>query len=135
VYLFVSVTLLLCGCSHKQDDSKLPQSNATYQQVNSDVGCDSKNSDERKKDVFEARYKDHWMKWRGTIVLADSNVMALSMTDKGTQDLRVNLAQKGAGYNHKKGEVVTLSFLLKTQASCTLPFFGEDATIVPSGRS
>ncbi|HEX2966120.1 MAG TPA: hypothetical protein VHO84_10050 [Syntrophorhabdaceae bacterium] len=128
--LFLAATLAFSGCSHRQDTSKLPQSSATYQQVNSDVGCDSRNSDERKKDIFETRYRDHWMRWRGMIVLADSNVMALNMSGKDTQELRVNLAEKGAGYNFKKGQFVTLKFLLRAQASCTLPFFGEEASVI-----
>lgn len=127
--LLLIALFVLNNCS-SENLSALPESSATYEALNAEVGCGSKYSDDKKKDVFESRYKDHWMTWRGEIVLADSDDISLNIDGKGTQDLQVDLADKQAGYNLTKGTFVTVRFLMKTSGGCILPFSGDHATIV-----
>ena len=107
-----------------------PESNATYAQVNADIGCKSTYSDEKKDDIFKAKYKDRWLTWSGEVVLLESGEASLNVDHVGTQDLRVEFADKTAGYNLVKGSELKVRFLMKRAGGCFLPFGGEKATVV-----
>ncbi|KWS64109.1 hypothetical protein BKM20_25095 [Pseudomonas avellanae] len=107
-----------------------PESTATYAQVNADVGCKSTYSDQKKDDIFKAKYKDHWMTWSGQIVLLESDEVSLNIDRVGTQDLKVEFADKAAGYNLAKGGELKVRFLMKSAGGCFLPFSGREATVV-----
>lgn len=106
------------------------ESTATYAQVNADVGCKSTYSDQKKDDIFNAKYKDHWMTWSGQIVLLESDEVSLNVDHVGTQDLKVEFADKAAGYNLAKGNELKVRFLMKSAGGCFLPFGGREASIV-----
>lgn len=107
-----------------------PESTATYAQVNADVGCKSSYSDQKKDDIFNAKYKDHWMTWSGQIVLLESDEVSLNVDHVGTQDLKVEFGDKAAGYNLAKGSELKVRFLMKSAGGCFLPFGGREATVV-----
>ncbi|MFJ4352746.1 zinc ribbon domain-containing protein [Pseudomonas sp. NPDC089428] len=107
-----------------------PDSTASYAQVNAEVGCKSTYSDQKKDDIFNAKYKDHWMTWSGEVVLLDSDEASLNVDGIGTQDLRVTFADKKAGYDLSKGSPLKVRFLMKSAGGCFLPFGGKEATIV-----
>ena len=107
-----------------------PESNATSAQVNADIGCKSTYSDEKKDDIFKAKYKDHWFTWSGEVVLLESGEASLNVDHVGTQDLKVEFADKNAGYNLVKGSELKVRFLMKRAGGCFLPFGGERATVV-----
>jgi hypothetical protein len=107
-----------------------PESTATYAQVNADVGCKSTYSDQKKDDIFKAKYKDRWMTWSGEVTLLESDEASLNVDHVGTQDLRVDFADKAAGYNLAKGSELKVRFLMKSAGGCFLPFGGEKATVV-----
>ncbi|HDS1772852.1 TPA: zinc ribbon domain-containing protein [Pseudomonas putida] len=107
-----------------------PESAATYSQVNAQVGCKSTYSDQKKDDIFNAQYKDHWMTWSGEIVLLESDQVSLNVDGIGTQDLQVDFADKNAGYDLAKGEQLKVRFLMKSAGGCFLPFGGKQATVV-----
>jgi len=107
-----------------------PESSATYVQVNGEVGCKSSYSDQKKDDIFKAKYKDHWMTWSGQIALLESDEVSLNVDHIGTQDLKVDFADKQAGYNLSKGSELKVRFLMKRAGGCFLPFGGEKATVV-----
>lgn len=107
-----------------------PESDATYAQVNAEVGCKSTYSDQKKDDIFNAEYKDRWMTWSGKVVLLDSDQVSLNVDGIGTQDLQVDFADKNAGYDLAKGRQLTVRFLMKSAGGCFLPFGGREATVV-----
>nr|WP_319527633.1 hypothetical protein [Pseudomonas laurentiana] len=109
---------------------RYPESTATYAQVNAEVGCKSTYSDQKKDDIFNAQYKDHWMTWKGEVVLLDSDEASLNVDGVGTQDLKVTFADKQAGYDLAKGTQLKVRFLMKSAGGCFLPFGGREATIV-----
>ncbi len=125
---FAVAALALSGCS-SEDPSSYPNSSASYEELNSEVGCDSKYSDDKKDDIFKSRYKNHWMTWRGEVVLAEADEASLNIDGKGTQDLAVDFADKKAGYNLTKGKVITVRFVMKHAGGCFLPFSGDFASI------
>lgn len=110
-------------------EEKYPDSSATYNDVNSEVGCASKYSDQKKEDIFEGEFKNRWMVWTGVVVLADADDVSLNVDGIGTQDLQVDFLDKGAGYNLKKGQKVKVRFLMTSAGGCFLPFSGDYAVI------
>ncbi|BBH44842.1 hypothetical protein KU43P_13190 [Pseudomonas sp. KU43P] len=110
-------------------DEKYPESSALYEEVNSAVGCGSKFSDQKKKDIFDRDYKNHWMTWRGVVALADADDVSLNLDGVGIQDLQVDFLSKGAGYDLKKGDKIQVRFLMSTAGGCFLPFWGDYAVI------
>ena len=112
-----------------ENPSKYLNSKATYEEVNAEVGCNSKYSDDKKNDIFDSYYKNHWMTWQGEVVLAKSNNASLNIDGKGIQDLSVDFADKKAGYDLVKGSVITVKFVMRRVGGCILPFSGDNATI------
>ena len=125
---FMVAILALSGCTSEEPTS-YPSSNVSYQELNSEVGCGSKYSDDKKDDIFNSRYKNHWMTWRGEVFLAEADEASLNIDGKGTQDLAVDFADEKAGYNLIKGNVITVRFVMKYAGGCFLPFSGDFATI------
>ena len=129
LWVVVAMGFFSGGCS-SEDPSSYPVSSASYRELNSEVGCDSRYSDDKKNDIFESRYKDHWMTWSGEVLLAESDETSINIDGKGTQDLQVYFEDPQAGYNLMKGQNITVKFVMKQVGGCFLPFSGEHATIV-----
>ena len=126
--LILMTLLTLISCS-SEDTSSYPLSSASYAELDSEIGCYSKYSDNKKEDIFNTLYKNHWMTWAGEVVLAEADNVSLNIDSKGTQDLRVDFADKNAGYNLKKGDMIKVKFIMKTAGGCFLPFSGKQAII------
>jgi len=108
-----------------------PVSNAGFEQVSGEVGCRSKNGDEKKADIFNSLYKDHMVTWSGTVseggkekvmVKADSLTLA--------SDFYVTLKAGQSAYDLQKGQPITVRFVLTKQAGCFLPFYGDEGVIL-----
>jgi len=107
-----------------------PLSNAAYSQVNAAVGCDSKYSDNKKEDIFNSKYKNHWLTWKGKIQLLESEGASINLDGFGTSDVRVKFADPSAGYNLNVDDFIKVRFLMKRAGGCFLPFFGEKAVVL-----
>jgi len=103
---------------------------SSYKEVDDAVGCNSKFSDEKKKDIFNSRYKHKYFIWSGEIALLESDEASLNIDGFGTQDLRVEFANEKAGYDLTKGERIKVKFRLTSPGGCFLPFGGDNAEIV-----
>jgi uncharacterized protein YxeA len=130
ILIFVCLGFFYCTTEDQKPEDNYLHSNASYEELENTVGCDSKYSDDRKRDVFNNQYKNHWMIWTGEVVLVDADSVSLNIDGKGTQDLSVDFASKGLGYNLLKGQVITVKFLMKSAGGCILPFGGEQAVIL-----
>lgn len=117
------------GCS-SEDPTKYPSSIASYAQLNDEVGCDSKYVDEKKNDIFNSAYLNHWMTWKGQVFLAEANELYLNLDGKGIQDLHVTFYDSMGGYDLLKNQIITVKFLMKSAGGCILPFEGTQAIIV-----
>lgn len=133
MWFMAIIVLITIGACKKNDAEKTEYifSGASYKELNSEIGCDSKYSKAKKRDIFNSRYKNHWMVWEGKVVLSDADSVSLNCDGKGIQDLTVTLANKNAGYDLMKGNYITVKFLMKSTGGCILPFGGEKATIYP----
>lgn len=105
-------------------------SSATYDELNSQVGCKSKYSDDKKEDIFNENYRNKWMEWKGEIVLLEAGKASLDTDGRGTQDLSVRFEDESAGYDLRKGSTATVRFLMKSAGGCFLPFSGEKAQVI-----
>jgi rhodanese-related sulfurtransferase len=122
--LLISFVVVICGCS-----SEVPYCTASYEDLNTEVGCGSTYSDFVKDGFFKSRYKNHRMTWSGEVVLAKADNVSLNIDGKGARNLQVTLANKMAGFSLVKGNFITVSFVMKKRGGCSVPFFGEKATI------
>jgi len=122
--LLVLFVVVIGGCS-----PEIPFNNASYEDLNTEVGCGSSSSAYNKIGIFNSRYKNHRMTWSGEVLLAKADSILLNINGNGTQDLQVNLANKLAGYTVRQGDFITVSFVMKKMGNCSLPFYGEKATI------
>ena len=117
-----------------EEDKKIAEETGyasyTYSDVNNDVGCKSTYSKEKRKDIFNDKYKNIWLKWRGEIMQVSSDKVSLNIDNFGLQDLRVTFENKGDGYDLREEQFITVRFSMKSIGGCFLPFGGERATIV-----
>jgi major membrane immunogen (membrane-anchored lipoprotein) len=133
--VLISLALLSSCSSQDQSDqsmvatSTLPSSSASYDQVSKEVGCESHFIDEKKADIFNTRYRNHWMTWSGKVIIADPESVSLDMNGKGIHELQVRFADPKAGYDILIGSTVTVHFLMTGHGGCYLPFSGGYATI------
>ncbi len=107
-----------------------PTSNATYSQISTEIGCESKYSEDKKEDIFKSKYKNHWMTWTGVVVLPEADSTSLNVDNFGTQDLSVDFTDKRAGYHLTEDSVITVKFLMNRAGGCFLPFSGKQAVIL-----
>ena len=123
-FLLILFVVVIGGCS-----SEIPYNSASYDDLNTEVGCSSNSNDYTKAGIFNSRYKNHRMTWSGEVLRAKAETISLNISGKGTQDLQVTLANKLAGYTVTHGDFITVNFVLKKMGNCSLPFSGEKATI------
>ena len=121
LFLFVVIS---GSCS-----SEVPQSSASYEELNTEVGCGSTFDNTKKKAIFKSHYRNHRMIWSGEVLLATADTVLMTIDGSGSQNLQVNLTNKMAGYTLKKGNFITVSFVMKKMGDCYLPFSGEIGVI------
>ena len=124
--LFATV---LAGCS-SEEPAKYPNSLVTYADLDKEVGCDSKFVDDKKNDIFNSSYANHWMTWKGQVFSAEANEVSLNLDGKGLQDLHVIFADSKGGYDVLKDQIITVKFVMKSAGGCILQFEGTQAVIV-----
>ncbi|MEZ4330442.1 MAG: hypothetical protein R3F35_01715 [Myxococcota bacterium] len=125
----VLATILACTPPEAEDPASYPTSDASYSEVDAEVGCASKFSDDKKDDLFRTKYRNHWMTWTGEVLLAEADNASLNLDGVGTQDVQIDFADERAGYELLKGQRITVKFVMKTAGGCFLPFSGEFGTI------
>lgn len=102
----------------------------SYQQMDQQVGCDSKYSDDKKEAIFDQNYKDHTFTWSGTVERVSGGDVAVKvLPDTFSYDFAVKLADESAAFNLEKGQRVTIKFVLREQGGCFLHYRGDSGVI------
>lgn len=131
----LTVIGVMIGESDKTGSStsnKLPEygySSASYREVDGQVGCKSKYSDDKKDDLFKELYLNNWMTWKGRVVLLEAGKVSIDL-DGGTQDLSVKFEDPNAGYNLSKGTLLEVQFVMRSAGGCFLPFSGDKGIVL-----
>lgn len=131
-FLVIAIATALIACE-KQELSDYPQSLVSYQEFVEEVGCDNPYTDKHAKDIFNEKYRDHLMIWTGKVLEPKANSVVLDMNGHllaKKKHVRLNFAEKGAGYSLKKDDVITVKFLIKHRGGCILPVRGKYAQII-----
>ena len=124
ICLMISSVMMSGGCS-----SEVPQSSASYGELNTEVGCGSTIDNTQKKALFKSEYRNHRMIWSGEVLHAAADTVLLNIDGSGTPNLQVRLTNRMAGTTLEKGNSITISFVMKKMGDCSLPFSGENGVI------
>jgi len=128
--LILLLSILIFSSPSVYADVKYPVNNDSYDRTEKEVGCFSKYSKEKKNDIFNSKYKNHWMTWRGEVVTAKSDSVTMDVNNFGIDDLQVVFENPGDGYDLLEGQTITVQFLMKSPGGCFLNFEGELARII-----
>lgn len=111
--------------------TKYPTSDATFVEVNNDVGCHTPHSNEQALIRFNLLYKKRWFIWSGKVNhVSDHYVSIVLQSGQFYPGLRVNLINKHKAMVLTKGKPVTVQFLMEFVGNCDIPFEGAFATIL-----
>lgn len=135
IALTIIILLSIIACSPDSPPTAYPTSSSSYDELNQNVGCDSKYVEDKKSDIFKSNYLNHWMTWKGQILTASSEDAALNLDGKGIQDLHITFADSKGGYDLLQDQIVSVKFLMKTAGGCILPFEGIKAILVDEVKS
>lgn len=128
-FIMLGIISIFISSGISADSSSYPNSRATYDEVESSVGCASNYSKQKKEDIFREKYKNHYMTWTGEVMLPESASVSLNVDRFGTQDLEVSFLDKKAGYDLEEGQIITVRFLMTSVGGCFLPHRGRYATV------
>jgi hypothetical protein len=104
--------------------------NAAFQQMLAETGCTSKYSDEKKADLYEARWKGKPMTVVGEIAtLNDGDVSVKVLRSTLTFDVTVKMKNRRDTYDLEKGQRVMLTFNVSYHGGCFLSYSGENGVI------
>lgn len=124
-----NMLLVSCGGDSNSSSVEYPSSSATYDEVNDEVGGRSTYSEQKIIDVFNSKYKNHWVTWEGNIYQVDGGELSLDF-DGGLSDVIIKLVDKNAGYDLNKGDIIKVQFLLTSLGDEYFAFEGEYGRIV-----
>jgi hypothetical protein len=126
-FAILSFSLLLssCGGSEIRGVSK-----ESYIQMDAECGCESSNSEGKREDVFNSKYKDKWVNYIGIIELIDDDVLSINTDLKGVQDVQVKFDNPKEIYDLKIGSYVAVKFVLREQGGCFTSYQGDKGKVI-----
>jgi len=128
--LFALSLLFIFIWSCKTDPSKFPSSNIDFSQAEDEVGRYSQNSEQKKIDLFNTKYKNKWFTWSGVIYKVEGNQIFVNCDYYGLEDLIVELQDKNAGYDLQNGSEIKVRFVMKKITKTVKIFEGENGILV-----
>jgi hypothetical protein len=102
----------------------------TYAELDSEVGCKSRYSEEKKARIFATTYQGRVMTWAGQIMSVDAGTVRLNIDGFGLSDLSVRFADPRATYDLEKDAYAEVRFVMKSVGGCVLPFSGDSAVLM-----
>jgi hypothetical protein len=96
-----------------------------------ETGCKSKYSDEKKADIYAAKYKDQRLTALGKVSYITKEKVGITL-DKSTMtyDVLIKMADPKGLYDLEKDTIITVEFTVDGHGGCFLPFSGKDGVIV-----
>ena len=98
--------------------------------MNKETGCDSKNSVEKRADIFAAKYKGQPMTVTGLVAHVNKGTVQLKLL-KGTavSDITIEMADPASTYDLQQDTKATIAFTVYTHGGCFLNFSGRDGVL------
>lgn len=131
--VFLILLVAWAGGAFKSGD--LPRSEATFEQVDDEVGCGSKHTESKRDHLFETKYKNHRMTWRGKVLSAESNMVSLNMNKFPGSELDVYFSDKNAVHALEIDDEITVDFSMDEAGGCFSPYVGRSASIISKTRN
>lgn len=132
ILAFFAFIILMAIFSDTSGSAKQPEkSDATFDQVNNEVGCTSKYSEDKKEDIFRTEYEGKQFLWEGIVSSSNNGTVQMKMK-RGTlvSDIDIELKNKKDGYDLQENMIVKFSFIMNRAGGCFLPFAGKKAELV-----
>lgn len=102
-----------------------------FTDMNTEIGCQSKLGDKEKADLFKAKYAGKEMTITGEVTgLHVETVTIKILPSTYIFDLRVKLSDPKSANVLKKGQRITVTFIVKIAGGCILPYSGDQGTLV-----
>jgi hypothetical protein len=122
---FAAFGLAACDEEASKPTAPPPVSKATWREVEQAVGCDSKLTDEKKRDIFTRDYDGRQMTWSGSVKASYGEI--LSSDSKGNEGGTFRVYGLP---DLTEGEPVTIRFTLTGNDNDCLGFSGRDGVVL-----
>lgn len=133
VGLIVKPILNSCEDNRKDEISKLPESKITYLEADEELGRNSENSEPKKEDFFNKKYKKHWFTWEGEVLKTYDESVKMNISgfkDLHPDELIVYFADKKSVYDIKIGQIIKVKFLMNDFNTFSADFEGQEGVLV-----
>lgn len=114
----------------KNEYTAIPVNPASYFELDNEVGCSSTYNEQKKDDIFESKYDNHWMVMSGEIVNLNDDYVEFNTDGKGLSDVNVYFENPASAYDLEVGQRIKVGFVMMSAGGCFLPFVGKNAMIV-----
>ena len=122
--------LTSCGSS-TQEEVTLPEAYDSFMNIDNIIGCLSDETSQRKEDVFNEEYLNHWVTLEGEVVDVDEGRLTLKCTPKSlSSDAFIDFDNREKLKALKKGSWVTVKFVLKRQGGCFANYSGDNGDLL-----
>ena len=126
-YVLVASGIIFSSCGASEIKG---ESNESYIKMDSECGCDSPNSESKREDIFNSKYKDRWVNYIGTIEFIDDDILKINTDLSGMYDVEVKFENPKDIYNLKIGSFIAVKFVLREQGGCFSSYIGNNGKIM-----
>lgn len=132
ILAFFAFIILAAIFTDTSGSAKPPEtSTATFKQVDNEVGCTSKYSEDKKEDIFKNEYKGKQFTWEGVVSNSDNGDVQIKIKPTTiVSDIIIELKDKKDGYDLQENMIVRFSFIMERAGGCFLPYSGKKAELI-----
>jgi len=123
--LTLGLVISSCGGSEIRGASE-----ESYVQMDAECGCESANSESKRENIFNSKYKDKWVNYIGIIELIEDDVLSINTDLKGFSDVQVKFDNPKEIYDLKNGSYIAVKFVLREQGGCLTSYQGDLGKVI-----
>ncbi|MEL0625043.1 hypothetical protein V6238_18365 [Marinomonas arenicola] len=128
---FALIIVIAIFSDTSEHEKPAEKSSATFRQVDSEVGCSSKYSEDKKEDIFKNAYKNKLFTWEGIVSKSDNGRVQIKIKPTTiVSDIDIRLKNKKDGYELQENMIVKFNFIMESAGGCFLPYTGKNAELV-----
>lgn len=126
-FTLLSLGLVISSCGGSEIRGV---SEETYVQMDAECGCESANSESKRENIFNSKYKDKWVNYIGIIELIDDDILSINTDLTGLQDVQVKFDNPKEIYDLKIGSYIAVKFVLREQGGCFTSYQGDQGKVI-----